>query len=287
MLVHWLIDADMFDHYRDDLVEAIRKHGQEVKLVRPPSPPYRWDDVGCSYRDTFPKDCCVVAHGDIELVTRIHRESRWTPGAFCSVDNFRCSSYLCHFGEYWINADYMMLPFGELSRQSSFLFDKLGRSGRIFVRPDSPLKLFTGQIATDSTFEKDLEFMGFYEFPAESIVVVSSPKAIVNEWRFVVAAGRVVAGCLYQQGKTKMLKCEYDHEAFQLASTIASSGYEPDPVWVVDICETSDGEFRLLEIGGFSFSDLYACDKTAVVSAVSEVAKLVWQGAYVPKQATA
>jgi len=34
---------------------------------------------------------------------------------------------------------------------------------------------------------------------------------------------------------------------------------------------------RKLEIGGFSFADLYACDKMAVVKAVSEVALDVWR----------
>lgn len=119
-----------------------------------------------------------------------------------------------------------------------------------------------------------------YEFPEESIVVISSPKTIVNEWRFVVAAGEVVAGCLYQCGTDKAFDSNYDPAAFQLASEIAALGYEPDPVWVVDICETSDGEYRMLEIGGFSFSDLYACNKLDVVVAVSNVAKLVWQGSY-------
>ena len=277
MAVNWLIDSEMFEHYREELVAAIQEQGHEVKLLRAPSPPYRWDDVGCSYRDTFPKDACVISHGDIELVTRIHREQRWTPGAFCTVDNFRCSSYLCHFGEYWINADYIMLPFGELSRRRDFVFDRMGHDGRVFIRPDSPLKLFTGQVATKETFEADLEFMGFYEFAIESIVVVSSPKHIVQEWRFVVAAGKVVAGCLYQTESEQTYDPKYDPAAFELASEIASQGYEPDPVWIVDICKTSDGDYRMLEIGGFSFSDLYACNKNDIVAAVSDVAESVWR----------
>ena len=104
MTVHWLIDGDMFNHYRDDLIEAIREQGGIVQLIHPPRPPYRWDDVESGYRDTFPDDACVIAHGDIELVTRIQREKRWNPGAFCSVDNFRCSSYLCRLGKYWVNS---------------------------------------------------------------------------------------------------------------------------------------------------------------------------------------
>lgn len=277
MKVGWLIDADMFDGYRDELVAAIRDQGHDAKLIHAPSPPFRWDDVGCSYRDTFPKDACVISHGDIELVTRIHQERRWTPGAFCSVANFACSSYSCRYGKYLLNRDYIMVPFGELDRCKDFLFDSIGRDGRIFVRPDSPLKLFTGQIATRETFAADLEFMGFYEFPPSSLVLVSSPKAILREWRFVVAGGNVVAGCQYKEGNDLICRPDCDKDALNLAASIASIDYEPDPVWVMDICETSDGSFHLLEVGGFSFADLYACNMPDVVAAVSEAAETVWQ----------
>lgn len=277
MNVGWLIDAGMFEGYRDELVAAIRNQGHDAKLIQAPSPPFRWDDVGCSYRDTFPKDACVISHGDIELVTRIHQERRWTPGAFCSVENFACSSYVCWYGKYLLNRDYVMLPFGELDRNQNFLFDSFGRNDQIFIRPESPLKLFTGQIATRQTFAADLEFMGFYEFPASSLVVVSSPKTILNEWRFVVANGKVAAGCQYKKGDDLDYQPEYDGKAFDLAKSIASIDYEPDPVWVMDICKTSDDTNHLLEIGGFSFADLYACNMADIVSAVSAAAMTVWQ----------
>ena len=47
----------------------------------------------------------------------------------------------------------------------------------------------------------------------------------------------------------------------------------------MDICKTSDGNYHLLEIGGFSFADLYACDMKTVVSAVSAAAQSVWEKA--------
>jgi hypothetical protein len=274
--VNWLIDADMFDAYRDELVAAIRRQQQIVKLIRPPSPPYRWGDAGCGYRETFPADACVVALGDIELATRIHREHLWRPGVFASVEHFACSSYYRHFGEYLLNGRYIMLPFGELRRCREFLFDTLGHEGRIFVRPDSPLKLFTGQCMSAQTFEVDLEFMGFYDFSRESLVVVSSPRAIDAEWRFVIADKSVVAGSQYKLAGNNDIQPGFDREAHQLACRIAASGYEPDPVWVLDICRTSDGAYHLLEIGGFSFADLYACDKDAIVSAVSPIALREW-----------
>ena len=197
-----------------------------------------------------PPDHCVVSHGDIELVSKIHNEKRWRPGAFATIENYYCSNYVNHFGEYWLNRDYLMLPFGDLKRQKQLLFDTFGIDGRIFARPDSPLKLFTGQTASLECFDADVEYMGFYEFPVRSLVVVSSPKTIQREWRFVAANRYIVAGCLYCESGQFASKPQIDDDAKQLAQKIASSGYEPDPVWIVDICQTSDGEYHLLESVG-------------------------------------
>lgn len=276
MNVAWLLDGDMFESYRDELISEIRKQGHSVKAIHAPSPPFRWDDVGCSYRETFPKSTCVVSLGDIELVTRIHRERRWVPGAFCTIENFFWSSYACHYGRYLLNRDYVMLPFGELDRCKDQLFDRLGVDDRVFIRPDSPLKLFTGQTASRQSFAADLEFMGFYEFPVSSLVVVSSPKQIIAEWRFVVAHGEVVAGSQYKEHNTFEPRPGFSSDAFQLAQAIARLEYQPDPVWVLDVCLDSTYRYSLLEIGGFSFSDLYACDKSKIVEAVSAAAIDVW-----------
>ncbi|QDU54554.1 ATP-grasp domain-containing protein [Aeoliella mucimassa] len=279
MKLSWLIDGEMFPNYLEELFDAITEQGFEAKVIGAPKPPYRWDDLKHTYRDEFPAGSCVVAHGDIELVTRIGQEQIWTPGVFGTVPNYFCSNYYCYFGEYLLNSDYAMLPFGELGRRRDWLLDFFGQEGKVFIRPDSPLKLFAGQMVTTSRFEADLEFMGFYDFPVESLVVVSPPQKITREWRFVVADQQVVAGCLYTADGKNVLEPEYDAQAFELAQQVASQGYEPDPVWIVDICRTKKGAYRLLEIGGFSFANLYACNKADVVAAVSKVAMRLWEQA--------
>jgi hypothetical protein len=276
MKTGWLIDGEMFGRYRDELVASIRAQGHDVQLVQPPQPPYRWEDVRSSYRKAFPSEACVLAVGDIDFVMRVKHDEQWSPGAFASIERFACSSYYCAFGKYLLNDPYVMLPFGELGRRRDFLFETLGRGGRVFVRPDSPLKLFTGQVAARDTFDADLEIMGFYDFPRESLVVASPPHEIAAEWRFVVANGRVVAGSQYKLAGEINIMPEYDPRAFDLATEITSGEYQPDPAWVVDICRTGAGDYRLLEIGGFSFADLYACDKSSLVAAVSKAAHDVW-----------
>jgi hypothetical protein len=44
-------------------------------------------------------------------------------------------------------------------------------------------------------------------------------------------------------------------------------------VYVLDVCE-SEGRLHLLDLGPFSGADLYACDREAVVWAVSRNARL-------------
>jgi hypothetical protein len=272
MPVSWLIYSDDFDANNCGLADAIRRHGHAVCEIDRPTPPYHWDDTSNAYRQAFPRGACVVTLADIDLVQRIRADDIWTPGVFATIEHFYCSQYYAHFGRFLLNRDYAMLPFAELARCADFLFRTFGRDGRIFVRPDSPLKLFTGLVVARDSLAKDLEFMAFYEFPTESLVVVSSPKTIVKEWRFVVADGHVVTGSQYKEGDKVVALPHYDHAAFDLAAAIAGS-YWPDPVWVLDICQTNDGAFHLLECGPFSFAGLYACDQDAVVEAVSSAAE--------------
>jgi hypothetical protein len=205
-------------------------------------------------------------------VNRVRSDAIWTPGVIATLENFHCSHYFSHFGKFLLNRDYVMLPFGELERRAEFLFDTFGHHGKIFVRPDSPVKLFAGLLADRTTFARDLEFMAFYEFPIESMVVVSSPKQIEAEWRFVVANQEVVTGSQYRSADGLFVSPEIDSPARKLADEIVATGDAPDPAWVMDICRTTDGDYHLLEIGCFSFANLYSCDKDAVVQAVSAVA---------------
>ncbi len=272
MNVGWLIDATAFEAYHDELASAITRQGHSVVSINRPNPPYQWTDTKNAYRKAFPSGSCVVAHGDIDLVLRVRADNFWTPGVFASVERFFCSHYYSHFGKFLLNRDYIMLPYAELPRCQDFLFDSLGQEDTLFVRPDSPLKLFTGMTISRPTFQRDFEFMGFYEFPVESLVVVSSPKRIVSEWRFVVVDRTIVSGSQYVEAREKISRTANDPKALDFAQSILDVEYEPDPVWVLDVCQTDDNHYHLLEIGGFSFSDLYATDKELVVQAVSAVA---------------
>jgi len=101
MNVGWLIDGEMFEHYPRRLGRRHSRPGHDVRLIRAPQPPYRWDDAGCSYRETFSKDSCVIAHGDIELVSRIYRRSSVGRRAHSQRSRiFTAPANYCRFGEF-------------------------------------------------------------------------------------------------------------------------------------------------------------------------------------------
>jgi hypothetical protein len=140
------------------------------------------------------------------------------------------------------------------------------------VRPDSPLKLFTGQTISLDEFDKDYEFLGFNAFPPETLIVVSSAQDLVCEWRFVVVQNRVVAGSQYKEGQQIVSLPVNENAAIAFAKQVVASGFSPDPVWVLDVGRLSDGSYHVIEAGGSSFSGLYACNKEDVVREVTKVA---------------
>lgn len=275
MKVGWIVDAQAFDTYHDELIEAIVRNGHLAVSVERPPAPYQWDDVDCSYRKCFPAGACVVTHGDVDLVNRVSNDGLWSPGVFAEVKRYHCSHYFAHFGDVILNHDYVMLPFAEFPRLADSLFGYLGVEGELFVRPDSPMKVFNGQRIAQSEFDKDYEFMAFNEFPREALIVVSSPKNIATEWRFVVVEKRIVAGTEYHNGSEFVAYPVAENNALQFAQRVAARVYQPEPVWILDICRTTEGEYRVVEVGGFSFASLYGCDKDAVVNAVSDAAKAI------------
>lgn len=270
--VTWVIDPEVFLRYQDELVAEIERQGHKAVFLPHVKYGYSWDDEGCSYRRLFANDRPVIFHGCIEMTRRIADENIGVPGIYATLDAYYCTRYYCALGEYLLNQRYVMLPFGELDRCRDFLFSVVGRDGKFFIRPDSPCKPFAGQLVSNETFDKDMELVGFYDVPPHELVVVSEPQSIETEWRFVIAAEKVVAGSRYQVRGEPSLDARCDREAEALASRIAASSFQPDPIWVADVCRTTDGRLALLEIGCFSHSDLYACDKAAVVDAVSSQA---------------
>jgi len=204
---------------------------------------------------------------------------KWVPGPWLTAENYKCTHYYPRLGSFLFNDPYIVMPRGDVPRHLNQLNSWLGKDDCLFIRPDSALKPFTAMVFKMDLFEKDWEWVKEFTDP-ESLIVISSPKNILGEWRFVVAGTQIVTGSQYQLNKKFDMAPSYPVGAENLAAEIAQI-YQPDPMFIIDICLGADQKFYLLELGAFSVAGLYACDMEKIVKAAAEVAEKEWNDLYI------
>lgn len=263
--ITWAIETGIEPDYEKRLIASVRAEG--CLVYSPSYVPFeaRFDGVVDS-------EGPVVFHGSLQGA-EVAKKSGMT--VYENADQLLCSYYYPRIGDMCLNRRHVFLPFGSLTNMKDFLLSTLGAgSGCLFVRPDSNRKLFSGQVITRETWDRDVEFLGFYDdvVKPETMVVVAPPVNVVKEWRFFVSQGRVITGSLYVTGRDHTRR-PADSVALSRAADFVEEctnrGYDPSPVWVLDLCETSSGGHHILEVGSFSSAGLYAADTDLLVRAVN------------------
>jgi RNAse (barnase) inhibitor barstar len=213
----------------------------------------------------------VVFHGSLGNAARIERDLPWAPAGSCGEAAFRCSAWYPRALRWLTSSPHEILPANELVADPEWVFEQLGNPASIFVRPDSPLKPFSGRVLPrDGVTLAALDHGFYYDDPALPVVVAPA-RSIGREWRFVVADARVVAGSRYSAEERRAHPEPPEGAAWDFAARVASVLAPPAEVYVMDVCEC-DGELRILELNPFGGADLYACRAEDVVAAVSAVA---------------
>jgi hypothetical protein len=244
LVTTWVLERDVFPDGHEALASAVLIAGARV---------VSWQD-GWWSDGRWPRPAePVVFHGSLGNADRIGRELPWSPGAFCSTNHFACSEWWPRSAEYLVTPRYALTTVADLV--DSGPPEEFGE--RVFVRPDSPLKPFSGRILRRDQITLRALDHGFY-YDDDALPVVVAPEiAIGDEWRFVVVAGTVIAGSDYTpQGRTAGAALSPDHPAWGYAADLVSKVEAPDPVFVLDVCESDTG-LHLLEFNPFSGADLY------------------------------
>ncbi len=258
----WLLEENTFnEEAHPKLITAIRDRKMDVETIK-----YAPFGYG-SYDQYFRDRSYVMCMGSLNFIKRIRREKpRWWPNSWCNLPAFKCSTYYAHWGKYLLNSDYTMVPMGDLPRLQEAIYAHFAQDDCIFIRPDRGDKTFTGNVLPREDFDKVYDHIKDFCEPTD-LVIISSPKKVEEEWRFIIANHEVVTASQYRSGRWNVVKAGAPDEAIQFVEMIAKTQFAPDPMYSLDICK-SNGCYRLLEIGSFSCSGLYACDVDKMVQAV-------------------
>lgn len=298
MNVKWLIEEGYFwDKNLDTLTPALEKLGipyifvdclklKEIAASRrslvdclsPKNTPYVYEDSDC-----------VIAYGSIEFIDAL-RKAPFIPCCWNNYENLKCSTYYSYYGKYLLNEHYAFLPWGEIKgRKRDYVFNTFqsvdsilsDTENEIFIRPDSGKKEFCGCIAKYSTMMHDVSKMSYGTLEDHWLCVVSDVKKITEEYRFVIADGKVIGGCTYKVDGEHDERVGYPESAFMLAERIAVDKWQPCKVYSIDICASPDFkghvEYYLLEINGFNTAGMYLCDWNKMVPVLNGIALNEWK----------
>jgi hypothetical protein len=185
---------------------------------------------------------------------------RWTPGVFGPTPDFAVSHWTPKIPELVLNVDWRRMPAGEVSPTCV-------PWPRVFVRPDGAHKAFGGRVLDRDALSPGALDHGYY-FDDLALPVILAPAALVGlEWRFVMVQGRVVAQSGYLADGRTPSPSTAPAAAIEVAERAAARA-QLAPVVVADVCQLGQA-YKLVEFNPFSGADLYLCDASAVVRAVS------------------
>ena len=267
----WLLEANVDGLPAQRLEAEIKKQGMSCQFVKhfPGSSPPR-DILGS---ESVPREACVLFMGTLPLMRHLRENRHWRPGGWCSFEQLSCSSYYAFFGEHLLNRHYALLPTAEAARLEERLFANYGRGGSVFIRPDEATKKFTGKVVDREEFEM---FLAPRLFDPTSLVLVAEPHELLREWRLVIAHSNVIAWSQYCDRGQSVVSADCPAEVLEFAQQVLLDvAWRPDPLFVMEVCETAAG-LSVLELNGFSCSSLYECDLEAIVRIASQTAALAW-----------
>lgn len=259
----WLLESELFQEDEAPLIAALDKLGVPYTEIR----------FGKDYKYYIEREKePAVFHGSLQCGKAI--KSFVTPiKVYCDLPKFECTYYYPHFGNYLLNKDYAMVPFGDLERRRDWLYATLSNNGELFFRPSSGYKTFTGTVVHKDNWEDWKEDFRYYDWKlkTEDIIIAAPVQKVLREWRFIVVNDEVVTGGQYKENydnvRIEQVPDKVSHFAQEVVDFVR---YRPDPAWTIDIGETKDG-LCVVEVGSFSCAGLYACDYEKVVKAINSL----------------
>lgn len=264
--IKWLLEDEVFQDEDEALVEALDELGVDYSLTK----------FGKSYEDHIAEikhTDHVIFHGSLQFAKLILRKTNWV-GVYCNLPMFECLYYYPRFGKHLLNSNYVVLPFGDLDRRKSWLFDHLSEDDALFVRPSSGYKTFTGKVVTKKSWDTDVGSFGCFglRIDPESPVIIAPPIEIAKEWRTIVVGNKIIAASQYKDHGELLKDGDVPDKVINYGQDVLNSiSYSPDPAWVLDLCETESGDLKVLEVGSFSCSGFYECDLNVVVKSLNSL----------------
>ena len=196
---------------------------------------------------------------------------------WCTIENYNCTKYYPQVEQYLLNRKHIICTLEQLKQNMWDVYRNFGIDSKIFIRPNSGKKSFTGQLLDIQDFDRFWNHESNNQVTNENTLIIAKPLEINGEWRFVVSNDQeIIATSTYMyQGNRTLIPCAPEG-ATKLVTKLLKILSPPDPMFTIDVSELKTGEFNLLEINSFSTAGLYASNKTAIIKKATKLATQIF-----------
>ena len=267
----WLIENFVGDNGYEELIKEVRNQGMECIVL----------DI-TNHFDLKPNlvqpNDCIVFQGSIQLFKKLKAELPAYPIGWQTDANYLCSKYYPHVQKFLFNDRHIFMSVAGLKHNKWWVYGAFAKEAVIYIRPDGGMKSFTGTLLDLQDFDRFWENDTKCSVKDTDLVIVSTPKNIRGEWRYICTKDKEILGVsLYKYNDQRTYVPSAPEKATGLCKEILEVGYYPDPVFTIDICEDTDGNFWLMEMNSFTSAGTYAAKKEPIVRRVSEIALEEWK----------
>ena len=262
MQITWVLEQEVFKDRHQRLADAARQAGHRVLA---------WYDTWLE-NNNWPKfeDEHIVFHGSLGNADVVAKNLPWRPGAFCNTSAFACSAWYNDARTWLLHEKWAFSTVKDFVESPDRYLEAIGSPDSFFVRPDSPLKPFSGRVLNRENVSLEALDYGFYYEDIDLPIVIAPIAEVRQEWRFVIMNQKPIAVSSYvADGRTES-SSGCDGQVSSFTEELVKSLVPPELVYVLDVCQ-SDGKLKLLELNPFSGADLYGCDRAAIVAGMEKV----------------
>lgn len=257
--MNWIIENDGFTN-GDILLPALKTLNKPYKI---------WNDEFWNTKEyeSFPKNS--IFHGSLGNASKIKKELNFLPGSLCDEIGFSYSYIYENYKEFVLTDNIIFTTINKLMENKEILKTITKETKKIFARPNSPLKEFSGRILDSENLTPAHFDYGFYHSNMDLQIVLSEYKKIDKEYRYVCINKKIITACEYIANGRKGLISTLNEDSWKFAQKIADKNKQKDFVYIIDICE-SEGKFYLVEMNPFSGADLYCCDAEKIINEIEK-----------------
>jgi hypothetical protein len=263
-MVKWIIDKYIFESNR---IPRKSFENLGIEIYEYDYIPFLVDKTQIPFDE---RDEPVIVYSTINAARRIPKFF----GHYLNEEVMKCNVYMSLLSvdpTDFLNHDHLYCTFQNLKDDYDYYYNLFVR-GDLFIRPNDGVKEFTGSVIARENLMREIDAMEqMYQVSPQSMLLLSTPKKILDETRFLIGNNEIIDYSRYQiNGKHKTDR-DVSHEVIDFVNKILrETAWRPAELFCIDIATTPDGP-KIIELNSFSCSGWYAMNVEHVIQKVSEI----------------